>query len=63
MREATTERIARKMLDDEIKLMEKEAICSELYIEKKKIKEIEESLRLALEKRVQAKEIFDEMVR
>ncbi|KAF7403855.1 hypothetical protein HZH68_006649 [Vespula germanica] len=61
MREATTERIARKMLDDEIKLMEKEAICSELYIEKKKIKEIEESLRLALEKRVQAKEIFDEM--
>ncbi|KAL2726623.1 meiosis-specific nuclear structural protein 1-like [Vespula squamosa] len=61
MREATTEKIARKMLDDEIKMTEKEAICSELYLEKKKIKEIEESLRSALEKRLQAKEILDEM--
>ncbi|XP_046818075.1 meiosis-specific nuclear structural protein 1-like [Vespa crabro] len=62
MREATTEKIARKMLDDEIKMKEKEAICNELYLEKKKTKEAEESLRLALEKRLRAKKILDEMV-
>ncbi|XP_047351413.1 meiosis-specific nuclear structural protein 1-like [Vespa velutina] len=62
MREAMTEKIARKMLDDEIKMKEKEAICNELYLEKKKTKEAEESLRLALEKRLRAKQTLDEMV-
>ncbi|XP_015177314.1 PREDICTED: golgin subfamily A member 6-like protein 1 [Polistes dominula] len=63
VKERMMETIARKMLDEEIKIKEREDISNELYLEKKKIKEANESLRLALEKRQQTKELFDDMVK
>ncbi|KAI4483297.1 hypothetical protein M0804_008352 [Polistes exclamans] len=63
VKEMTIETIARKMLDEEIKMKEREDICNELYLENKKVEEANESLRLASEKRQQAKELFDDMVR
>ncbi|KAI4486884.1 hypothetical protein M0802_012254 [Mischocyttarus mexicanus] len=63
VKEMTIENIARKMLDQEIKMKEREDICNELYLEKKKIKEANESLRLVSEKQQQAKELLDDVVR
>ncbi|XP_043501339.1 meiosis-specific nuclear structural protein 1-like [Polistes fuscatus] len=63
VKEMTMETIARKMLDEEIKMKEREDICNELYLENKKVEEANESLKLALEKRQQVKELLDDMVR
>ncbi|KAK2585251.1 hypothetical protein KPH14_009952 [Odynerus spinipes] len=62
-RETMIENIARKMLDEEIKIKEREDICNELFLETKKNERMKEAIRLILKKQQLTKELQDDMVR